>query len=126
MLAKDGHTILPPGDFTLFASRERLQLPPHLAADVVPVDVGIGELRNNYAGFFDPGFGRGARPDGRPGTPAVLEVRARDVPFLVEEGQVLFRLRFFRLSGIPDRCYAQGRPGASYGDQDLALARVFR
>jgi dCTP deaminase len=56
----------------------------------------------------------------------VLEVRARDVPFLVEDGQVLFRLRFFRLSGLPEKSYAEGRRGASYGDQDLALARVFR
>mgnify|MGYP000576721761 CR=1 FL=1 len=31
------------------------------------------------------------------GTPAVLEVRAHDVPFLVEDGQAFFRLRFFRI-----------------------------
>ena len=46
------------------------------------------------------------------------------MPFLVEEGQVFFRLRFFRTLGRPDRLYGEGRP--SYGRQDLTLARPFR
>ncbi len=133
--ARDGHCILPPGGFTIFASRERVRVPPHLAAEMVPVDVEIGELRNNYAGFFDNGFGwrddDGAGPGGTPavlpgGTPAVLEVRAHDLPFLAEEGQVFFRLRFFRASSVPDRLYGEGRSGSSYQAQDLTLARVFR
>ena len=59
-------------------------------------------------------------------TPAVLEVRAHDLPFLVEDGQVFCRLRFFRTSGRPDRIYGAGRKGASYQEQDLTLARAFR
>jgi dCTP deaminase len=136
--AHDGHCILGPGSFYVFASRERLRIPPELAAEMLPVDVGIGELRNNYAGFFDNGFGwredaphrgrgdaaRNVAP--RPGgSPAVLEVRAHDVPFLVEDGQVFCRLRFFRTSGRPDRLYGEGRD-ASYRDQDLTLARCFK
>ena len=58
--------------------------------------------------------------------PAVLEVRAHDVPFLVEDGQVFCRLRFFRSSGRPEHLYGAGRPGGSYQDQDLTLARPFR
>jgi dCTP deaminase len=124
---RNGHSILPPGAFSIFASRERVVVPPHLAAEMLPVDLGLGELRNNYAGFFDNGFGW--RPPGEPGprgTTAVLEVRAHDVPFLVEEGQVFFRLRYYRASGVPDRIYGEGRSGASYRDQDLTLARAFR
>ena len=118
--APAGHCVLDPGHFHVFASRERLRIPPDLAAEMQPVDVGIGELRNNYAGFFDNGFGHGRRG----GTPAVLEVRARDVPFLVEDGQVFFRLRFFRTNGRPDNLYGRGR--ASYQGQELTLARAFR
>ena len=94
---------------------------------MLPVDVGMGELRNNYAGFFDSGFGwsEGA-PDGAPGTPAVLEVRAHDVPFVIEDGQVLCRLRFFRTSGPPEHLYGRGREESSYLRQDLTLARPFR
>ena len=49
--------ILEPGGFYVFASRERVVIPPQLAAEMLPVDLGLGELRNNYAGFFDNGFG---------------------------------------------------------------------
>ncbi len=127
--APGGRCILEPGPFYLFASRERVAVPPDLAAEMTPVDVGIGELRNNYAGFFDSGFGWREDDAGRPlpgGTPAVLEVRARDVPFLIEDGQVFFRLRFFRTHGRPERLYGAGRAGASYQEQDLTLARAFR
>lgn len=116
--------ILDPGRFYIFASKERLRIPPDLAAEMLPVDVGVGELRNNYAGFFDNGFGW--HFDGTPGgTPAVLEVRAHDVPFLVEDGQVFFRLKFFRTNGRPEKLYGEGRPGLSYRNQDLTLARMF-
>lgn len=126
--AHGGSCILGPGSFYIFASRERLRVPPDLAAEMLPVDVGIGELRNNYAGFFDSGFGWRASSLGRElpgGTPAVLEVRAHDVPFLVEDGQLFCRLRFFRTNGRPERLYGDGRT-QSYREQDLTLARCFR
>lgn len=125
--AHRGTCILSPGSFYIFASRERVVIPPHLAAEMLPVDVDVGEMRNNYAGFFDNGFGWSAtRRDGRQGTAAVLEVRAHDVPFLVEDGQVFFRLRFFSTGGVPEKLYAEGRVDQSYRDQDLTLARCFR
>ncbi len=122
--ARDGHCILDPGRFYIFASKERLRVPPNLAAEMLPVDVGIGELRNNYAGFFDNGFGWQAGVEA--GTPAVLEVRAHDLPFLVEDGQLFFRLRFFHTGGTPQNLYGQGRKTRSYRGQDLTLARPFR
>lgn len=122
--APHGRAILSPGDFYIFASRERLRVPPEYAAEMLPVDVGIGELRNNYAGFFDSGFGWTEGVED--GTPAVLEVRAHDVPFLIEDGQVFFRLRYFRTSGRPRALYGEGRRDGSYRDQDLTLARCFR
>jgi len=127
--AREGRCVLAPGRFYLCASRERLSVPPSLAAEMLPVDLGLGELRNNYAGFFDSGFGWEAErpaPGTLRGTPAVLEVRAHDVPFEIEDGQVLFRLRYFRTSGPPRSLYGRGRRGPSYRGQDLTLARVFR
>ena len=125
--AVDGHCVLEPGRFYVFASRERIAIPSDLAAEMLPVDVGIGELRNNYAGFFDAGFGSDARGPREPrGTPAVLEVRAHDLSFLIEEGQAFFRLKFFRTTGPPERPYGLARPGPSYARQDLTLARTFR
>jgi dCTP deaminase len=127
--APEGRAILAPESFYIFASRERIRIPPHLAAEMLPVDIGIGELRNNYAGFFDNGFGWREDEEGEPldgGTPAVLEVRAHDVPFLVEDGQSFCRLRFFHTSERPHSLYGHGRSGASYQSQDLTLARTFR
>jgi dCTP deaminase len=126
---KNGTCILEPGRFYIFASREEIRVPPELAAEMLPVDPGLGELRNNYAGFFDSGFGWREDENGTPierGTPAVLEVRAHDMPFLVEDGQVFFRLRYFRASGRPDALYGRDRAGASYLSQSLTLARAFR
>ena len=54
-----------------------------------------GELRTHYAGFFDPGFG--FDPAGRFGSRAALEVRAHDVPFMVEHGQRVCKLTFERM-----------------------------
>jgi len=57
---RDQRLILDPDEFYILASRERLQIPPDLAAEMVPIDPAMGEFRVHYAGFFDPGFGAGA------------------------------------------------------------------
>ncbi len=86
----DRRLILDPDQFYILASREKVQIPSDLAAEMAPIDPAIGEFRVHYAGFFDPGFGQGG--DGRPSARAVLEVRSRDVPFLLEDGQSVGRL----------------------------------
>ncbi len=120
-----GRLLLEPEEFYIFASRERIRVPPHLAAEMSAYDVGIGELRTNYAGFFDAGFGYGARGE-RDGTPAVLEVRPHDVPFLIEDGQVFFRLEFSRTTRPCTRLYGDPGSSSSYADQGLTLAKYFR
>ena len=115
--------ILNPGDFYILASREQVRVPPAYAAEMVPFDPSVGELRIHYAGFFDPGFGYG---DGRMhGTRAVLEVRAHDTPFIIEHGQVLGRLEYSRMAELPDRQYGR-RIGSSYQNQGLALGKQFK
>ena len=115
-----GHYIVEPEEFYIFASKERIRVPSHLAAEMTCYDVGIGELRTNYAGFFDNGFG------GEHGTRAVLEVRPHDVPFLVEDGQVFFKLLFFRTLEQPEVCYGDSRLGSHYQGQGLKLSKHFR
>jgi len=117
----DGTLVLQPEEFYILASRERLRVPPDLAAEMLAWDVGMGELRTNYAGFFDPGFGWGA--DSPHGARAVLEVRPHDVPFRVEHGQPIFRLQFSSCVRPCDRLY--GGAGSAYQNQGLALARWF-
>ncbi|MFT7462577.1 MAG: dCTP deaminase [Pseudohongiellaceae bacterium] len=113
--------ILEPEAFYILASNHRVRVPPDLAAEMLAYDVGMGELRTNYAGFFDPGFGWG--PDSRLGSRAVLEVRAHDVAFWVEHGQPLFRLQFSHTVEPCERLY--GGSGSAYQNQGLTLSRYF-
>lgn len=120
---RDGRLILDPGDFYILASRERLAIPPDLAAEMAPMDAAIGEFRVHYAGFFDPGFGAGA--DGRPGARAVLEVRSREVPFILEDGQYIGRLVYERMAETPEALYGEGGV-SNYQGQGLKLSKHFR
>ena len=88
--------ILDPDEFYILVSRESVHVPPAYAAEMVPFDPLVGEFRVHYAGFFDPGFGHSAA--GGTGSRAVLEVRSREVPFLLGHGQTIGRLIYERLS----------------------------
>ncbi len=115
--------ILEPGDFYILASRERVRVPPDFAAEMVPFDPSDGEFRIHYAGFFDPGFGYGSSEI--KGTRAVLEVRAHEVPFLIEHGQLVGRLNYMHLLSRPEKIYGTNI-GSSYQHQALTLSKQFR
>ncbi len=115
--------ILNPDDFYILATRERVKVPPEHAAEMVAYDTLIGEFRVHYAGFFDPGFGWS--PNNDAGSRAVLEVRSHEVPFLLEHGQIMGRLRYERLTQVPDKLYGADL-GSHYQGQALALSKHFR
>jgi dCTP deaminase len=115
--------ILDPGDFYILASKERVRVPAEFAAEMVAFDPSMGEFRIHYAGFFDPGFGYGAGDIH--GTRAVLEVRAHEVPFLIEDGQIVCRLLYTPMVSRPDTIYGIGI-GSNYQRQGLALSKQFR
>lgn len=119
----NGRLILNPDDFYLLASREGVRVPPGASAEMVPYDTAAGEFRVHYAGFFDPGFGH--RADGSGGTPAVLEVRSHEVPFALEHGQRVARLKYEQLLAVPDVLYGSGL-GSNYAEQRLTLAKFFK
>jgi dCTP deaminase len=119
----DGRLILDPDEFYILASREKMQIPADLAAEMAPIDPAIGEFRVHYAGFFDPGFGQS--PDARPSARAVLEVRSRDVPFLLEDGQPVGRLVYEQLADAADELYGAGA-NSNYQHQGLKLSKHFR
>jgi len=115
--------ILDAGAFYILGSRQRVRVPPDFAAEMVPFDPSDGEFRIHYAGFFDPGFGYGLSDI--KGTRAVLEVRAHEVPFLIEHEQLVGRLNYMRLLSRPDKIYGV-QIGSSYQKQALALSKQFR
>jgi dCTP deaminase len=121
--SRAGRLILDPDEFYILASREKMHIPADLAAEMAAVDPALGEFRVHYAGFFDPGFGWTA--SGAPGARGVLEVRGRDVPFLLEDGQPIARLVFEPLAGEADALYG-AIGGSNYQGQGLKLSKHFR
>src|SRR5207249_1230885 len=91
--------------------------------EMMAYDPTAGELRTHYAGFFDPGFGYDRR--GRKhGTKAALEVRARDVPFMVEHRQPICKIAFERMLEEPDVLYGEDL-GSNYQSQETMLSKHF-
>jgi dCTP deaminase len=120
---KGGRIVLEPEVFYLLLSSEGVSIPPSHAAEMLAYDPTAGELRTHYAGFFDPGFGYS--PDGASsGSRAALEVRARDVSFMVEDHQPVCKLAFERMSEPPDVLYGQ-EIGSNYQGQLTMLSKHF-
>lgn len=115
--------VLDPGEFYILASKEAVRVPPDHAAEMTPFDPLVGEFRVHYAGFFDPGFG--AAEAGGAGARAVLEVRSHDVPFILEDGQIVGRLIYERMSELPKVLYGSGL-SSNYQAQGLKLSKHFR
>lgn len=120
--APDGNLILDPDEFYILASKEAVSIPEDQAAEMAPIAPEIGEFRAHYAGFFDPGFG--VAKAGGEGSRAVLEVRGRDVPFMLRHGQPVAKLVFEPMCAVPDTLY--GEAGSNYQAQGLRLSKHFK
>lgn len=114
--------ILDPDQFYILASKEAVHVPPNYAAEMVPFNPLVGEFRVHYAGFMDPGFGHA--PAGGEGSRVVLEVRSHKVPFILEDGQIIGRLIYERLSEPPRVLYGSDL-GSNYQAQGLKLSKHF-
>jgi len=115
--------VLDPNEFYILMSRECVHVPPDYAAEMRPFDPLVGEFRVHYAGFFDPGFGHAAA--GGHGSRAVLEVRSRDVPFILEHGQIVGRLLYEPMLKRPLGLYGTAL-GSNYQAQGLKLSKHFK
>ncbi len=117
LYARRGRLVLDPDEFYILASSEAVTIGAEEAAEMAPIAPEIGEFRAHYAGFFDPGFGvdTAAR--------AVLEVRGRDVPFVLEHGQPVAKLVYEPMAARPETLY--GEAGSHYQSQGLKLGKHF-
>lgn len=100
---ENGKVLLQKDNFYILRTHEKVIIPGHLSAEMVPYSNLFGELRAHYAGFFDPGFGydKNKRLAGNYG---VLEVR----PFeniLVENKQPVCLIKKYRNSKLPKLIY---------------------
>ncbi len=120
---RGGRIVLEPEIFYLLLSAEGVCIPPRIAAEMMAYDPTAGELRTHYAGFFDPGFGYDAAGQ-RHGSRAALEVRARDVSFMVEHRQPVCKLALEWTSEPAERLYGE-ELGSNYQGQTTTLSKHF-
>ena len=102
----DGERLkLEKGGFYLLCTKQRIAVPTTFAAEMLPYDVGNGEFRIHYAGFFDSGFGYNHENIAEGGQ-AILEIRVRDIPIIIKDGQPLCKFIFSPLTEETEMPYA--------------------
>ncbi len=110
--------IIEKNKFYILRSKEKVRIPSNLAGEMVPYDTGIGDFRAHYAGFFDPGFGE---PNG---SYAVLEVKTNELPFLLDDGQSIARIKYEKLNKNSNIVYGLDL-NSNYQNQGLKLSKHF-
>ena len=113
--ASDARLTLEKDRFYILATKERVSIPVHLSAEMVPFSHHVGELRAHYAGFFDPGFGFGSKGDLK-GSIGVLEVRPHET-INIYHGQPICLMEFFRNASPPKTPYGTGAVNSNYQGQ---------
>ena len=114
----DKKLVIRKDNFYILRSKEKIQIPKNMAGEMVPYDTSIGDFRVHYAGFFDPGFGY------KHGSYAVLEVKTNEVPFILEDGQSIARIKFEALNKESNVLYGK-EINSNYQNQGLALSKHF-
>ena len=110
--------IIEKNKFYILKSKEKIRIPPSIAGEMIPYDTGIGDFRAHYAGFFDPGFG-----DPK-GSYAVLEVKTNEIPFIIEDGQTIARIKYEKLNKKSNIVYGLSIK-SNYQNQGLKLSKHF-
>ena len=100
---KDGHIRLRQNAFYILYTKERVQVGPNLACEMVPMDEKSGEFRAHYAGFIDPGWGWGLGGEVS-GRRLVLEVRPFE-ELVLRDGQPISKIRFCTVTETPEFVY---------------------
>lgn len=108
--------ILRRDEFYILSTKEGIRVPPMFAVEMVPYDVGKGEFRSHYAGFFDPGFGYGAQGE-LSGMCAVLEVFPQDNDVVLRDGQPVCTMVYEHVAELPEVTYGDARLGSNYSAQ---------
>lgn len=117
-LNQHGDVILHPGSFYLFATKERIFIPPTVCAFMEEYSSSLGEFSSHEAGFFDNNFGE----DG--GTQGVLEIHPNRMPIRFWDGRPVCRMAFYRTDEIPEVLYGKQR-GSHYVGSGPSLAKNY-
>jgi dCTP deaminase len=115
---------LVPGSFYILVTKEKIIVPPNMAAEMVNYDPSKGEFRSHFAGFFDPGWGW-RQEEALRGDAAVLEVEAFGHECIIHDGQPICLMTYERMLGVPERLYGAELNSHYSGQQGPKLAKWF-
>ena len=121
----DGLCTIHPGEFYIFATKEKIVVPPTYTAEMMAYDASKGEFRSHFAGFFDPGFGWNA-DDAKRGSIAVLEIEAYSHDFILHDGQPICLMMYEHLLAPPEKTYGQDLNSNYQGQEGPRLAKWFK
>ena len=119
-----GRIVLEPEVFYLLLSSEGVSIPPSYAAEMLAYDPTAGRAAHALRGLLRPRASVFHRDQTAPGSRAALEVRARDVSFMVEHRQPVCKLAFERMAEEPDVLYGRDI-GSNYQGQLTMLSKHF-
>jgi len=120
IIPDENYFIIERDEFYILRSKESIIVKNNQAAELEPFKDSFGNFRVHYAGFFDPGFG-----NSKSGTPAVLELRAYDTPFIIRDGQLVGQLNYYEIDEIKKESYGVSI-NSNYFNQNLKLAKQFK
>ena len=120
IIPDENYFIIERDEFYILRSKESIIVKNNQAAELEPFKDSFGNFRVHYAGFFDPGFG-----NSKSGTPAVLELRAYDTPFIIRDGQLVGQLNYYDIDEIKKESYGVSI-NSNYFNQNLKLAKQFK
>ena len=120
IIPEDNYFIIERDEFYILRSKEAITVKNNQAAELEPYKDSFGNFRVHYAGFFDPGFG-----NNKLGTPAVLELRAYDTPFIIRDGQLVGQLNYYEIDIVKKKSYGNNIK-SNYYNQNLKLAKQFK
>ena len=120
IIPEENYFIIERDEFYILRSKESIIVKNNQAAELEPFKDSFGNFRVHYAGFFDPGFG-----NSKSGTPAVLELRAYDTPFIIRDGQLVGQLNYYEIDEIKKETYGFSIK-SNYYNQNLKLAKQFK
>ena len=120
IIPDDSYFIIERDEFYILRSKESIIVKNNQAAELEPFKDSFGNFRVHYAGFFDPGFG-----NNKIGTPAVLELRAYDTPFIIRDGQLVGQLNYYEIEEVKRETYGV-KIKSNYFNQKLKLAKQFK
>ena len=120
IIPEDNYFTIERDEFYILRSKESIKIKNNQAAELEPFKDSFGNFRVHYAGFFDPGFG-----NNNLGTPAVLELRAYDTPFIIRDGQLVGQLNYYEIDKVKKESYGINIK-SNYFNQNLKLAKQFK